>query len=183
MLRHTFMFRINGRDAVIKAKARVRDAKEAVELVVTAEDVRRSLSSDGVGNTQTCTMAVCALRHASKFAHNVQGYIDWQYSRAYVVSKVGADGLPSECFVYRHDSEIAKLNDSTGGQRRLLQMIERDGPLTVCMHPIKASARRKKAAYSKQYAERAGRTTGERSAKVAKRGAAARFAFASLGGI
>jgi hypothetical protein len=93
-----------------------RPATKKVKLTLTAEHVRRSMKLHGVGNTQTCSMAVCAKEQAEQFPHPVHGYIDWQYSRAYVVTKVSkAHGMPTACVVYTHTDDIAKLNDSKNG--------------------------------------------------------------------
>lgn len=69
--RHTFRFKIQGADgdkpAIVSAKATVRRATKPVTLTLTADDVRRSMQLGGVGNTQTCSMAVCAQRQAGAF--------------------------------------------------------------------------------------------------------------------
>ena len=91
---------------------------KGVDLELRPEHVRASKKLGGIGNTQTCSMAVCAKAHQGAFGHRVEGYIDWQYRRAYVVSKVSrATGLPNECYVYDHQDRVAPLNDSKGGQK------------------------------------------------------------------
>jgi hypothetical protein len=122
------------------------------------------------------------------FPHPVEGYVDWTYSRAYVVSKVKqSDGMPSQCVVYRHDSDIAKFNDSKNGQALLLKKLEADGPMQVRLLPIGASKRKAKSRYSRKYAKRPSGSTGERTRLpavdgVVARGAAARYALAKRSG-
>jgi hypothetical protein len=123
--RHLFLFKIPdllrpGKTKVIKSWAKVINATSPVELKLKAEDVQRSMQMDGIGNTQTCSMAICANRQADSFKHPVEGYIDWQYSRAYVVTKLNKDGLPCECVCYGHWDDVARVNDSKGGQKQLL---------------------------------------------------------------
>lgn len=132
--RHYFRFKVEGdgvQSRTIIAKAKVRRARRKVELVLTADHVRQAMKADGVGNTQKCTMAVCAKAHKHAFPHPVEGYIDWQYRTAYVVSRVSKQtGLPSECVVYDHNDVVAKLNDTKGGQQKLL-LLEHREPLPV----------------------------------------------------
>lgn len=177
--RHAFRFKVevDGKSKVLTALAKIRYEKKPVELVLTSEDVRHSIKLKGVGNTQTCSMAVCAKRHSAAFSHPVEGYIDWQYSRAYVVSKVSKEtGMPVECVPYEHTDDIAKLNDSRGGQERLLKMLEADGDRIIRLRPVK---RRKP--YAKPRGE--GRKDGTRSSRPAAIGAKLRFAVAQLGGV
>jgi hypothetical protein len=110
--RHIFRFKIADDDTkCIESKAIVRQAKKAVQLVLKAEDVRRSMELGGVGNTMTCSMAVCAKRQEDAFPHPVEGYIDWQYRTAYVVTKLNPDThLPSECVVCRCRGEAQVCN-------------------------------------------------------------------------
>lgn len=176
--RHAFRFLIehdDGSTQTLTAWAKVKRAKRSVALTLTAEDVRRSIKQGGVGNTQTCSMAVCAKRQSEVFPHPVEGYIDWQYSRAYVVSKVSkTTRMPTECVVYNHQDDIAKLNDSRGGQQKLLDELVSRGDRII--HLRAPSRHPKKPGVAK------GRTTGERSSRLAAVGAKLRFAMAQLGG-
>jgi hypothetical protein len=177
--RHTFVFKLGeGEDQkTITAKAQLRRGRKVVELVLTAADVRRSIKLQGVGNTQTCSMAVCAKRHADRFPHAVEGYIDWTYSRAYVVSKVSAETkLPTVCVVYAHNDDIAKLNDSKDGQKALLADLEANGDRVIRLFPIKARTGQPKGRPE-------GKRNGTRTRVISSKGAAARFAFARLGGV
>lgn len=178
-VRHPFRFKITGDDEkprVITAWAKVVRGIKPVELVLRADDVRRSIQLGGIGNTQTCSMAVCAKRQADAFPHPVEGLIDWTYRVAYVVSKIGPSGLPVQCVAYSHDDNVAQLNDSKGGQRKLLRGLEEGGDRVIRLHP-----------YRKQKARPVGRPfggrTGARSQKVIPRGAALRFAVAQVGGV
>lgn len=178
--RHAFKFKVRSGDGeksrIITAKADVRRATKKVELILTAADVRRSIMLKGVGNTQTCSMAVCAKRQASAFSHPVEGYIDWQYRTAFVVSKVSKEtGLPVACVAYSHKDSIAKLNDTKGGQEKLLAQLEAEGDRVIRLHPIKMRKARP--------GRRAGNRTGSHSSRPAAVGAKLRFAVAQLGGV
>lgn len=177
--RHTFRFKVktnDGEEKIIAVKVRVHRAKAPVTLTLTAADVRRSIELKGVGNTQTCSMAVCAKRHAQAFPHPVDGFIDWQYARAYVVSKISkATGLPTECYCYAHSDDIAKVNDSRGGQKKLLADLEAGGARKIkLMPPPKFSQR--------ESGRPRGREDGSRTI-VRGVGAKYRFAVAQLGGV
>lgn len=175
--RHAFRFKVTtneGQEQVLKAWAKVRKARTQVNLTLIAADVRRSMQLGGVGNTQTCSMAVCAKRH--KFPHPVEGYIDWQYSMAYVVSKVSkATGMPVECYAYRHEDSIAKLNDTKGGQQKLLKELETKGDRIIRLYPPQKKRNRP--------GRPAGQRDGSRSSRPAGAGAKLRFAMANLGGV
>lgn len=177
--RHTFRFKIEvpgEKPRIHSIKAKVTRAKKPVTLELAAEDVERSMKLGGVGNTQTCSMAVCAKRQADAFPHPVEGYIDWQYSSAYVVTKLSKEtGMPSECVAYRHNDEIAYLNDSKDGQKKLLAKLRASGPRKIHLLPIKYRVREK--------GRPAGVNDGSRQPKAHPVGAKARFAFAQLGGV
>lgn len=174
--RHIFRFKIAEQPGEFQAYAKVIPATRAVHLVLTADHVRRSIKLKGVGNTQTCSMAVCAKSQAKNFPHPVEGYIDWQYSRAYVVSKVSRrTGLPSECVVYRHGDDIAKLNDTTGGQQTLLKELEAYGDRVIRLSP----QQKKRYTYTPRVKSA---KDGSRSSRPAGVGARLRFAMSNLGG-
>lgn len=142
--RHAFIYMlinpITGKAKRAPIMAKVRMATKPVTLVLEAHHVQKAIDLGGVGNTACCAMAVCATMHADKFPHFVEGHIDWSYSRAYVVSKLDKFNHPTECVCYEHTDEIAKLNDTLAGQRKLLAMIERDGPITVTLKPYRKRA-------------------------------------------
>ena len=126
-------------------------------------------------------MAICAKQQAHAFSHPVEGYIDWQYSRAYVVSKLNKDGVPSECVVYKHHDSIAKLNDTKGGQVKLLAALERDGDRLITLYPI--PPRDQEAHKYNNPGKKTGKIDGSRSRRTSLgHGAKARIAFAALGG-
>jgi hypothetical protein len=130
IFRHYFRFRFDdGREFV--ARARVRIPRRAVQLKLSAENVQRSIDANGAGNTQTCAMSMCARSQRDAFPHPVDGFIDWYYRRAYVVSKVDRYGLPAECYVYAHNDQIAQLNDSRDGQKALLRDLKANGDRVV----------------------------------------------------
>lgn len=168
--RHAFRFQVGNKIHTVWAEVFI--PRSPVDLVLRAGHVRESIRLKGVGNTQTCTMAVCALRQVEAFSHPVDGFIDWWYRRAYVVSKT-RNGLPCECYVYAHDDGIGRLNDSKGGQRKLLRQLERDGDRIIHLVPIRS--RRENA-----------RPTGQRNrqlSRVIMQGPKLRFAVAQLGGV
>lgn len=178
--RHAFRFKVttnDGETQVMTAWAKVVHATKKVKLVLTAEHVRRSMKLGGIGNTQTCSMAVCAKEQAERFPHPVNGYIDWQYSRAYVVTKVSkAHGMPTACVVYTHTDDIAKLNDTKNGQAKLLKDLEAKGERVVHLRPIQRRL-------TNHVRPKGFRTDGTRSSRPAARGAHLRFAMAQLGGV
>jgi hypothetical protein len=181
--RHAFRFKIPAgegeRSKVITSWADVIAATNVVVLTLTADDVRRSIRLKGVGNTQTCAMAVCAKRHADKFLdHDVEGYIDWQYSRCYVVSQLGKEtNQPVECYGYMHNDTIARLNDTKGGQDKLLADLLLNGPREVTLYPLRQRGS------SPGSRKPTGENDGTRTSKVGVRGAHLRFAVANQGGV
>lgn len=181
--RHSFRFKVStvdGETKIFKAPAAVRKAKAPVSLILTADDVRQSMKLKGVGNTQTCSMACCTKRLAKSFPHPVEGFIDWQYSRAYVVSRIDKEtGLPAECVIYYHSDNIAQLNDSRGGQKTLLADLEANGPREINLLPVPKWRPR-------EPNRPRGRDDGSRLGKVRAipaRGAKLRYAVALLGGV
>jgi hypothetical protein len=171
--RHTFRFKIEvdgEKPRIHSVKAKVTRARKPVTLILTEADVERSMALKGVGNTQTCSMAVCAKRQADAFPHPVEGYIDWQYSSAYVVTKVSKEnGMPSACVAYRHNDEIAQLNDSRDGQKKLLAKLRENGPRKIRLLPIVYKPREK--------GRPRGANDGSRQSRPHAVGAKARFAF------
>jgi hypothetical protein len=181
--KHCFRFRIigvDGKPQVIEAWAKVIRARSPVTLDLMADHVKRSIKLKGVGNTQTCSMAVCSLAQKDRFPHPVMGFIDWQYSRAFVVTKVGRDGLPSECVEYSHSDDIAKLNDTRGGQQKLLAGLLANGDRKISLRP---TIDQTKAPGYRKNAEPKGKPDGSRTPRVhTARGGKLRFAIAQLGG-
>jgi hypothetical protein len=143
-VRHPFYFKLIGPDGKkrqMKVLARVIPAKTLVTLApgLEADHVRESIKLEGVGNTTTCSGAICMTRHAHAFPHPVEGYVDFQRARAFVVSKLDANGLPTECYAYEHrHADITKLNDDpNGGQKKLLAYVEAHGPIEIELLPYR----------------------------------------------
>ena len=138
-IKHTFLYRWedpSGKLRVIKARAKVRNATRAVTLDVKPEHVLKSIRRNGVGDTANCSMAICAVDNANAFPHSVEGHIDWTYTRAFVVSKVDKrTGLPTECVVYDHHDDIARLNDFKNGQQKLLRQLQEEGTRQITLTP------------------------------------------------
>lgn len=179
--RHAFKFKVQAdedeKPHIQTVWAKVIKARKPVTLHLKAEDIRRSIKLKGIGNTQTCAMACCAKRSANSFPHPVEGYIDWQYRTAYVVSKLHKDtGMIAECVAYTHNDEIAKLNDTLGGQQRLLAQLEKYGDRVIRLRPC---AIRKKPGHGPYQPQ----PTGKRSSRPAAVGAKLRFAMSQLDGV
>lgn len=171
--RHTFRFKLeNG--TVIEAKAKVKAAKKAVELVLTDEHVRQSIIANGQGNTQKCAMAVCSRAHGDVFPHPFH-FVDWLYHRAYFVTKVHPETkLPTECVVYTHHDNIAPLFDTKAGMKKLLREIEeKGGSKTIKLHPPRVQKRPTN--------RPRGKDTGAKQRTITAKGAALRFARATMG--
>jgi hypothetical protein len=172
-VRHPFLYRLengDGTSKVRKAWAIVKYATKDVPLTLTAPHLRRSIKAQGAGTTSHCAVAICTYNHSDAFPHNVEGHIDFNYTRAFVVSKVDKHGLPSHCVVYEHEARnIAKLNDTPGGQQKLLERVERDGPITLTLkaHRTRSEAGRKGSAVGrKKSGVRDPATKGLRGAKL-----------------
>ena len=139
---HPYKYEMNlhGKTVTTFVTAKVRPAKSPVTLKLEADHVRRSIVRRGVGSTINCAMAVCSETHADAFPHSFVGIIDWWYSRAFIASKLNSEGRASECYAYeisKKHRKIAKLNDSLGGQQKLLDQIEKNGPITVELEPYR----------------------------------------------
>lgn len=177
--RHAFRFKIGADDnqRTITCWAKVIPAKRHVYLPLKAAHVQKSISLKGIGNTQTCTMAVCADQEKSSFPHRVEGgYIDWFYSRAFVVSRLDKNGLPCECYEYQHSDQIAQMNDTKGGQRKLLAQLTESGDRIIHLRPVRR--------YDVHTRRSPPKGVGDGSrTKVLSRGAKLRFAVAQLGGV
>lgn len=177
--RHTFHFRLplaNGKMREFPVPAKVFRGDTTVSITLTAAHVRRALELDGVANTQCCAGAVCALDHAELFNHLIEGYVDWQYSRAYLVSKVDDRYMPSECVVYQHTDDAAVDFDTVAGLKKLLKDLEENGDRTIILRPVT----------KKPHGTRAAGKTGVRDGsrtKKAVRGHRLRWARAGLGGV
>jgi len=136
---HIFRFQLDNGE-VAELPARVVYARKRVDLILEAEHVEESIRLGGVGNTARCTMAICSKRQAGNFPHAVEGHVDWYLRRAYVLSKT-RKGVPTECVVYRHGDEIARLNDTPGGQAKLLKILQDGGPRVVTLLPMRKRTR------------------------------------------
>jgi len=107
--------------------------------ILEAKHVQESIRRHGVADTQNCAEACMVQDNADKFDHPVEGTIDFTYRRVAVVSKLYKEPrilrgskrtVSGECVVYEHKhSDIAKLNDSPRGQKKLLAMLKANGPL------------------------------------------------------
>lgn len=175
--RHAFKFRL-GVGKKITAWSKVIPAKTGVDIILDVPHVQRSIELNGVGDTHNCTMALCTQGHAASFPHKVDGgYIDWWYRRAFISSKLDKNGLPVQCYEYEHNDNIALFQDTPGGQRRLLAKLEKDGPMTIHLLPV-----RKHGGTSKQTAHRSSKKDGSRT-KNKPRGPKLRAAVALGGGV
>jgi hypothetical protein len=180
--RHTWHVKVrsgyNG-ESTLKARARVKRWPKPFTLTLTAEHVRKSIELQGVGNTNTCAMAICSQSHADQFPFPFAGGVEWTYGRAWFASKY-RNGLPIECYVMAHDDQIAQLNDTKGGQQKLLERLEKDGPITISLRPVPESM--PMSARKKRVPSHKGNYDGSKTAKSVK-GAKLRYATATLGGV
>ena len=176
--RHAFRFKVAGEEVVIWAK--VLPGKQDVFLPLLDKHVEESIRLKGVGNSMTCSMAVCATREKHRFPHRVEGFIEWLYSRAYIVSRRDKNGMPSECYVYAHSDDIAHLNDSKAGQRKLLEQLQaQGGERIIHLRPIV----QERAKQDRRNRDRPrGRQDGSRT-RTMPRGAKLRFAVAQMSGV
>lgn len=170
--RHIFRFKLDT-GQVWTVPVLVKKAVRTVVLTLLPEHVKESIRLKGVGNTQTCTMAICAKAHKASFPHPVDGYVDWTYRRAYVVTKTNKHGQPTHCVVYAHRDGLAPLNDTPGGQQKILARLLKHGKHEVTLYPIKPQPK--------------GRPPGVRKREFVRRrsmgrGAKLRFARAIAGG-
>jgi hypothetical protein len=177
--RHAFRFKVGPKDEskVVTFWAKVKPGKRDIYLTLAADDVRRAIKLGGVGTTDTCTMAVCAKRQRDQFPHSVEGYVDWFYSRAFVVSKCDKNGMPVECYEYMHNDSIAKLNDTRGGQKKLLAQLEAKGDRIIHLLPVKRYDHHTRRSPPKGVGD------GSRTKVIRSKGAALRFAAAQMGGV
>src|SRR5215468_7637029 len=134
IVRHAFRFKIEGQDEPFVVWTKAINARSRVELMLTAADVRRALELRGMNNTQKCAGAICAKRQKHLFSHPVEGYVDWQYRRAYVVSRT-KNGMPSVCVVYGHHDDTAQMFDKEETMRKLLRDLEMNGPRKITLLP------------------------------------------------
>ncbi len=175
--RHAFRFKVDeGDNRCIVSWAIVRQAQRAVELTLKAQDVLRSIELNGAGNTEKCAMAICAKRQKAAFPHKVEWYIDWQYRTCYVTTKISKEsGLPTECVVYEHSDDIARLIDdpTKAGQKKLLAVLQEKGDRVIRLRPQRKP----------KPGRESGKRTGERSSRPKSVGARLRFSMAHTGGV
>jgi hypothetical protein len=173
--RHAFRLLVQFGTKPIVFWAKVKWPTKPVDLELTEEHVRKSIKLKGIGNVATCSMALCVHDHKDAFPHEVDTYVDWFYRRVYVVSKLNVQGFPIECYCYEHHSKIGQLNDSKGGQQKLLEILQRNGPMIIRLSPPK---------YRTQPLGRPkGRDDGSRSKRTLGTGAKLRFAMATQGAL
>jgi hypothetical protein len=176
---HAFLYHVvsaaTGKTKVMKKKAKTVLPTKPVIITLTEDHVRRSIELHGAGRTDLCSGAICALDHAKAFPHKVEGHVDFEYSRIYVVSSLDELSLPAECYVYEHNAgELAKLNDSpNGGQEKLLEFVKEKGPIVIKLTPY-----RQRSELGRPGKER--KPTGKREKQP--RGAKLRYAVLQLGG-
>jgi hypothetical protein len=171
-VRHAFLYQMKdeatGEVKITKVWAKVRYATRGVDLVLTEVPVQKSINLQGQGSTSKCPMALCIRQHAKEFSHPVEGHADWTYTRAFVVSKLSKLNLPSECYAYEHNDGVGRLNDSAGGQMKLLERIKKHGPITVHLRPFRVRSKVGRPGKGRP-------TTGVRSPERRLRGALLRY--------
>jgi hypothetical protein len=188
-VKHPFLYDIfmpNGERRQKERMARVIKATTIVDIVLDKPHVLESMRLNGVGNTQTCSAAICTYAHAASFTeHEVVGITDFTPTRAFIGSKMFNDvPAPSLCYAYEHNDSgqhadgtitrhITRLNDSVGGQVKLLALIRAHGPLTIRFWPYRQRSKEKRSGRDR-------RGTGVRSFQ--RRGARLRYFKAASAG-
>lgn len=174
--RHIMRFDLGGpRPVVHHVKVVKSKSKLPVDLELDGDDVRRAMALKGHGDATRCAGAVCGKRLAYLFPHPVL-FIDWTQSRAYVVTKLDKNGMPSECVCYIHRDEVAKLFDRPSGYKQLLKVIEDNGgTLKIKLTPSRLHARASGGARTSSGDSRRPMTAAERAARSLPRGIAGRI--------
>lgn len=111
-------------------------SRKEVPLSMTLDDLEQSIQLNGVGDGHNCAGAFCADRHEAVFPHAVVGYVDFQDSRVYVASRLDRTALPSDHYVYKHNTDIARLFDTAAGREELRRRL-RKGPIEFTLYPTK----------------------------------------------
>jgi len=144
-MRYPFIFTFqtpDGKPQQLTLPVPMRYATHPVALTLDKPHVLESKRLHGSGNTQTCSVAICGCQHKHAFKHPVY-LIDFTAARAAVATRPAKrTGIPVDCIMYRHSrADIADINDMKDGHDRLLEMIDRDGPITINLYPIKSRRR------------------------------------------
>lgn len=135
--RHAFLFQV-GDQKPVKIFTTVKPAKQKVQIRLTEPHIMRALKLDGRGDAQNCAGAVCVKDDAGAFPHPFSGHVDWFHHRVYIADANNSIGLPKSCVAYRAVGmarRVATLFDSKAGLKKLLQMVRRDGAITVTLEP------------------------------------------------
>jgi len=131
--RHFFILKpARGRN--IKVPTKVWRGKKRITLYLSKQHFDDSMKLRGMGDGQLCAGAFCVCDHAALFPHKVFPYVDFQDTRMWVVSRL-RDGMPSECYVYDHNSIIPKTFDSEKGRDQLRAILERAN-VTINLYPV-----------------------------------------------
>jgi hypothetical protein len=89
------------------------------DVVLMREDIDASNGKPGI--QVECMNAQCGLRSAKAFNHPVY-MIEFRDTRAWVVDKLDAMGMPAHCIrYYHHEGDEQKEFDAKGGKRRLIK--------------------------------------------------------------
>jgi len=109
-----------------KFPCKVKDGTAKIKLPLILEHIKLAQKAKGQGSTSACAMAICAQRLEHLFPHPVFG-IDWQYRTLYVIDSLDKNGHPKTCVRYSHYDDIAHINDSPKGLRKLEKLVEEKG--------------------------------------------------------
>lgn len=175
--KHVFKFKTD-LGQVYKFPVIVSYPKTGTEITLKASHAKKSIQLGGVGNCQTCTVSCCVMDNPDAFPKKIGTVVDWTYSRVYIATRYNSNGAPTHAIAYRHNrGDIAKRNDTPGGQKSILCELEANGPQVIMLLPMR------KRGNSGGYGGR-GQKTGERTPPaVTGIGAERRFAFAKAGGL
>lgn len=134
--RHAFLFQVAGQKPV-RVFAKVKPARETVTATLTEAHIKRAMKLNGHGDAQNCAGAVC-IKDRPEFPHTFSGHVDWLHHRAYVSDANNSFGLPKSCVAYRLRGvarKVAPLFDSAPGLKKLLEMVRREGSITLVLEP------------------------------------------------
>lgn len=173
--RHIMRFDLGGPRPIIHHVKVVRPKSLApVPISLTSQDVLIAVAQKGHGDASRCAGAVCGKRHGHLFPHPVL-FIDWTPSRAYVVTKLDKNGMPSECVTYIHRDEVASLFDRPSGYKQLLKQIDSNGgELKITLTPAHLYARNDGGKKPNRTGSNRPLTAAERAARSLPRGIAGR---------
>jgi hypothetical protein len=108
-----------------KARIPMSDAKTNVKLHRLPVDAYNGIP----GMAMECMNSQCGLREAEKFTEHRVFLMEFTDTRAFVVDRLNAQGMPAHCVrYYHHQMDEQREFDKPGGKQRLLAagLVEKD---------------------------------------------------------